>query len=227
MIFLKPEILNYFRFLIFLFSNKMTSKSVQKLLNIYEIKYTLEKEKSKEKVNFTYIDEGKKNKTKIRGSIFIDIFNYYISDLVSEYKDNIKTIPKLNAFLSLVPMLKAAYEQNKDFQNNYIFEEFWKGHHLWLLDEIAKKYPHLFNSDYLGIIEDCRWMKSRDTYNKEDVENARTYFKTVKENLLKVYKLQTVKNIFSYIDLCEIFFNQNEYKLNESNEIEIEEIEDF
>ena len=52
----------------------MTSKSVQKLLTNYEIKYTLEKEKSKEKVNFIYIDEGKKNKTKIRGSIYIDIF---------------------------------------------------------------------------------------------------------------------------------------------------------
>ena len=212
----------------------MTSKSVQKLLTNYEIKYSLEVEKSKEKVNFIYIDEGKKNKTKIRCSIYIDIFNYYISDLCCLYnEEEIKTIPKLNAFLSLVPMLKAAYEQNKEFQNDYTFEPFWKGQHHNLLTDIHELYSNKLNLNneedlkYLGIICDSRWLKSRETYNKEDVENARKYFNKMKENLLRIYKPQSVKNIISFIDLNEVFFNQTEYLIKENEEIEIEEIEDF
>jgi len=207
----------------------MTSKSVQKILTNYEIKYTFEKEKSKEKVNFIYVE----SKTKIRGSIFIDIFNYYISDLCFNHEEEIKTIPKLNAFLSLVPMLKAAYEQNKEFQNDYTFEPFWKGQHHNLLTDIHELYSNKLNLNnnenlkYLGIICDSRWLRSRETYNKEDIENARKYFNKMRKNLLRIYKPQSVKNIISFIDLNEIFFNQTEYLIKENEEIEIEEIEDF
>ena len=218
----------------------MTSKSVQTTLRNYDIELMKEmKINENDKDYLKYLNENiefiwKNNGKNIKCRIYIQTFKYYIHDICWKYENKFSTIPQLNQFLCLIPLLYSAYEQNETFKENCIFEDFWKRYHLnffeYMINFIERKLNVKIFDKFqgcFGILYDSRWMASYNTYTKTDLERTKNFIEYIEEILSNKYKPQTIKNILSFINFVKIFFNETKYKIEDSEEIEIEEIEDF